>query len=371
MHFLLKNAFALDASGQKVPIFVLTDGRIIAKVSQTSFQAAAQEIDLDGCTLMSGFTNTHVHLMDCHDGFNDGKLRKHLLSGVTTVRDQGILSYHPTEDALRWRERILYDARMPRLYFCGKFISAKNGYGGVSPYEVSSEAEARDAVKRLRDGGADHIKTSLDEGYDDYTQTLGRLTLPLLAAICDEAHKLSLKVSAHVNRAENLRILVEAGIDEAAHGCFDRIPDDLLVEMAENRIAMTPTLSVYAKISNLWGAPFLNTAMDNVRRFHALGGIIGLGNDAIEEDALYAPAGMPMLEIELLGKAGLPMRDVIRAATEGGAAIIGDRRLGRITEECFADLIGVRGNPCEIPYLLSHVDFVMKDGIPVRQPANL
>lgn len=370
MHFLLKNAFVLDESGQKIPIFVLTNGRKIEKVSYACFKAEAQEIDLCGCTLMPGFINTHVHLMDCNDGFNDEKLRKRLSSGVTTVRDQGILSYHPIDDAYRWREKIQHDARMPRMYFCGKFLSAKNGYGGVEPYEVASESEAKDAVKRLRDAGVDHIKTSLDEGYDEYTQTLGRLTLSVFAAICDEAHKLSLKVSAHVNRAENLRILVEAGIDEAAHGCFNLIPDDLLEKMVTNNIAMTPTLSVYAKISNHWGAPFLETAMDNVRRFHALGGIIGLGDDAIEEDALYSPAGMPMLEIELLHKAGLPMYDVVRAATKGGATIIGDRRLGCIMEGCFADLIAVRGNPCEIPYILTHVDFVMKDGIPVKQLTN-
>ena len=43
MRFLLKNAFALDISGQKVPIFVLTDGRVIAKVSQTSHPAEARD----------------------------------------------------------------------------------------------------------------------------------------------------------------------------------------------------------------------------------------------------------------------------------------------------------------------------------------
>ena len=74
MHFLIKNACTLDASGNRVPVFVLTDGKTIAKVSKVSFEASAQEIDLSGCTLLPGFIHTHVHIMDCHQGFDNEKL---------------------------------------------------------------------------------------------------------------------------------------------------------------------------------------------------------------------------------------------------------------------------------------------------------
>lgn len=59
--------------------------------------------------------------------------------------------------------------------------------------------------------------------------------------------------------------------------------------------------------------------MDNTKRFVDMGGVIGLGNDFIEEEEIWSPVGMSIIEIEVL-----------------------------------------------FPYLLSSVTFVMKDGIVVK-----
>jgi len=77
--------------------------------------------------------------------------------------------------------------------------------------------------------------------------------------------------------------------------------------------------------------------------------------------------GMPMMEIELLQKAGLTMNQIITSATLGGAKILGKENYGIIEEGYMADLIAVKGNPYEFPYLLSNINFVMKDGIIVKQ----
>jgi len=207
----------------------------------------------------------------------------------------------------------------------------------------------------------------LDEGYNAYTQSLDLLPINILIAICDEAHKLGKKVSAHVNRYDKLDILLKAGIDEAAHACFDKIPDETLEFMVRNNVYITPTLCIYGEITTNWGAPFLYSAMDNVKRFVAMGGTIGFGNDYIEEKAIWSPVGMPFMEIKLLLKAGLSVSDVIKAATLGGAKIVGKENYGKIEENCVADLIAVKGNPLELPYLLSNINFVMKDGIVIKQ----
>lgn len=60
------------------------------------------------------------------------------------------------------------------------------------------------------------------------------------------------------------------------------------------------------------------------------------------------------------------MRQVITAATTGGAAILGRTDLGRIAAGCNADLIAVSGNPYADPEAQTHVDFVMKDGIIIK-----
>lgn len=366
MRCLLKNATTIDRNGDRVSVHILTDDNKILKISRETLDIPAMEYDLSGYTLLPGFIHTHVHLMDCFDGFNTDKLKKWLMSGITYLRDEGILSRHNAQDAVMWRESIKKSCMFPSLAVCGKFLSAVNGQGGVAPIEIANETEARDAVKMQVDAGVDHIKISLDEGYDAYTQSLNLLPFNILAAICDEAHKLGKKVSAHVNRSDKLEILLKAGIDEAAHTCLDKIPDVTLEYMVKNNVYMTPTLCVYGEITTKWGAPFLSSAMDNTKRFIDMGGTIGLGNDFIEEKEIWSPVGMPFMEIELLLKAGLTMNQIIDAATLGGAKIIDKDNYGKIEENCMADLIAVKGNPYELPYLLSNVNFVMKDGIVVK-----
>lgn len=366
MRCLLKNAATVDSNGNRDKVNVLVEGKKILKVSRDVLNIHAMEYDLSGYTLMPGFINAHVHLMDCFDGFNDDKLKKWLMAGITYLRDQGILSRHTAKDAVKWRDKYKSSCMYPSLAVCGKFISAINGYGGVEPLGVTTESEARDMVRQQVDEGVDHIKIALDEGYDSYTQSLELLPLEILTAICDQAHKLGKKVSAHVNRNDKLKVLLKAGIDEAAHTCFDKISDETLEYMVKNKIHMTPTLSIYGEITTKWGAPFLYGAMDNTKRFVDMGGVIGLGNDYIEEKEIWSPVGMPIMEIELLLKAGLTINQIIKAATLGGAEILGKEGYGKIEDNYTADLIAVKGNPYELPYLLSSVNFIMKDGIVIK-----
>lgn len=196
MRCLLKNATIVDNDGKKDIVHILVEGKKIAKVSREALNIPAMEYDLNGYTLMPGFINTHVHLIDCFDGFNNDKLKKWLLAGITYLRDEGILSRCAVIDAVRWRDACKNTCMYPSIAVCGKFISAINGYGGVEPFSVSSESEARDAVRMQVDAGVDHIKIALDEGYDSYTQSMDLLPIEILTAICDETHKLGKRVSA-------------------------------------------------------------------------------------------------------------------------------------------------------------------------------
>lgn len=356
----------VDKDGKRRIVHIVTESNRISGVYEKEVQVNAMEYDLSGYTIMPGFIHTHVHLFDCFDGFNEDKLKKWLLSGITYLRDEGILSRSSTKDTVDWREKVKRNVMFPSIDLCGKFISAVNGYGGVEPIEVSNEREARDAVKKQVAEGVDHVKIALDKGFDPYTQSLNRLPLNLLECICDETHKLGKRVSAHVTASEQLDILLKAGIDEAAHTCYDRIPDEMLEFMVKNQVYMTPTLSIYGEITTNFGAPFLEIAMDNTKRFVEMGGSIGLGNDYMEEKPIWSSVGMPMMEIELLQSAGLSMEQIVEAATTGGAKILGKEEYGRISENCVADLIAVKGDPYKIPYLLSNIQFIMKDGVVVK-----
>lgn len=366
MKTLLKNATIVDKNNNRRRVNVLIENSYIKKISEDKMDVIAQEYELQGYTLMPGFINTHVHLMDCFDGFNEENLKKWLCSGITSLRDEGILSDYTAQDCVDWRDKCRKSFMFPSFDVCGKFIAAPGGYGGVAPLGVATEQEAREAVKMQLDCGVDHIKIELDSGYDAYSASLPVLPIEILFSICDETHKWGKKVSAHVTAKDKLEILLKAGIDEAAHTCYDTIPDATLEYMVKNKVCMTPTLSVYGEITTNFGAPFLYKAMDNTKRFVDMGGIIGLGNDYIEQKQLWSPVGMPIMEIELLLKAGLTMHQVITAATVGGATILGKSDYGKIEENCIANLIAVKGDPYSIPLLLSCVNFVMNRGVVVK-----
>lgn len=366
MRSLIRNVRVVGYDSYPGEVNILIDGDRIVRISHEQIDVPAYEYDLSGYTIMPGFIHTHVHLFDCFDGFNEEKLHNWLMSGITCLRDEGILSGCTTREASQWREAHKNHCVYPDIRLCGHFIAASGGYGGIAPVEVSDTQQARQAVRKLLDDGADHIKISLDKGFDPYTQSLSMLTPDLLIAICDETHKHGKRVSAHVLHAEQLSVLLHAGIDEAAHTCCDYIPDETLYYMKENSIGMTPTLSVFGEISVNYGVPIIDTAMDNVRRFSEMGGIIGLGNDYIEEKAIWSPVGMPMMEIELLRQAGMSMNEIICAATHGGAQIIDSPERGRIAEGYKADIIALKGDPCQMPYLLTNVQFIMKSGVVVK-----
>jgi imidazolonepropionase-like amidohydrolase len=226
-----------------------------------------------------------------------------------------------------------------------------------------TEQEARDKVNEVLDQGIDMIKTVLEDGMDPSTFGLPKLSDDILRAICSEAHKRNVKVSAHVTQAHNLRRLVDAGIDDAGHVVYDELPEDLMKQMIQNEIYIVPTLTVLKMINDKYGVPVLETGEANVLKFVKMGGKIGLGNDFIEEELPWYTLGMPKTELRLLKEAGLTNMQIIVAATKHGAEICSiDKEVGTIEVGKRADMLIINGNPLENLDSISDVRFVMKDG---------
>ena len=78
------------------------------------------------------------------------------------------------------------------------------------------------------------------------------------------------------------------------------------------------------------------------------------------------PHGENAREIELMVEAGVPVLDVLQAATlRGWEACGGDlcgRKFGVLEEGWAADLVALEGNPVEDLAAVRKVRFVMKDG---------
>jgi imidazolonepropionase-like amidohydrolase len=353
---LLKNATIVNSYDEEKNVNILIKDGLINAISEEDIDVKDNVYDMKGYIVLPGFINTHVHLVGINETFTTPDLAYWLKSGITSIRDQGVWSSQTINEITAWRDECNKQRHVPSLYVSGKHITSKNGYSAKFGIEVDTKYAARETVKMLIDAGVDHIKTVL---HTDNSGNHQNFSYEHLYAICDEAHKLNKKVSAHVNSRHNLKILLKAGIDEAAHCCMDRMTDDVIEYMVKNKIYMTPTLCVY-------GEKTLPFAMDNAKRFVDKGGVIGLGNDYISEQEAENPQGMPYKEIMRLHQAGLTARQIIDGATRNGAKILGKPDLGEIQINFIADIIAFKGNPYQSLENLNKIDFVMKKGIVVK-----
>ena len=108
---------------------------------------------------------------------------------------------------------------------------------------------------------------------------------------------------AHANGARTVEAAAAAGVDSVEHGAY--LDTDALAAMAEMGTVWVPTLST---VGNLRGkgrfdekavCAILDSAMENVSRFAAMGGLIAPGTDA---GAWAVPHGS-VTEQELLRQA--------------------------------------------------------------------
>jgi imidazolonepropionase-like amidohydrolase len=371
---ILINGYLVDGTGRepvKNTSVAIKAGKIVSILKDEEIQIKDVEckvIDLKGGAILPGFINTHVHI-----NFDEPDYIKNWLnSGVTTVRDMGILNTIEISDVLEKRKTMLGTNEFPRLIIAGEFLTAPGGYGGSSPIGISTEKEAVKKVDELLDMRCDFIKTVLEDGYDPSTFGLPKLQPNLLKAICDEAHIKGAWVSAHVTQSKNLEILVDAGINEAAHNVCDTISDELIEKMVKKNIYMVPTMNLYKAFSDKYAAPFYDTCVDNLVRFTQAGGKITIGTDFIEEDLPWFELGMPLYELQLLKDSGLDRMDIIVAATKNASEVLGlSDSIGTIENNKIADIIVVNGNPLMEFKCLTNIDLVIKDGKIIKNKLSI
>ncbi|WP_455603413.1 amidohydrolase family protein [Cellulosimicrobium funkei] len=289
----------------------------------------------DGGTWLPPLADAHVHL-----GLVDPVAVRR--GGIAVVHDLGWVP----DVARTWPGR----PGFPAVAFAGAFLTAPGGYpsdrswapaGSVE--EVGSPEAAVAAVDRQVAAGASFLKVALHSGAgpvpDDAT----------LAALVGHAHARGRDVVAHVEGRGMAARAFEAGVDRLAHAPFsERLPDDLLAAMARprsadhdpprarargdgrdepdgdrnlvlggagvSRVSWVSTLDVHG-----WGSPTAeqDVAIDNVRRFVALGGTVVYGTD-LGNGPL--PPGVNARELRALAEAGLAAHALLGAIAHDGAA---------------------------------------------------
>ncbi|MEK8211301.1 metal-dependent hydrolase family protein [Paenibacillus sp. FSL L8-0463] len=388
----------------------------IGKASDVVIPSHYQTIDCSGKYVMPGLINAHVHL------FADGKpftlsaseellnfAFQHLLdtrlgrsvlkkrmkrnalnalhSGVTTMRSVGEFFYTDVQ----LRDEIKANQFVgPNLLVSGYFLSVTGGHG--APYLAlvgDSPWEARRNVRINVKNGVDLIKICVTGGVTDakVVGEAGRLqmTEEEVAAICEEAHKIGIRVAAHVESTEGVRIALKGGVDTIEHGAE---MDEEIISLYQNNpralkgyTALIPTLhAAYPSAKLDLSLTKVNeTVKENSRLVYdsMLKGVrqavehdikIGIGTDAAMSYVTHYDLWREL--DHYMRQTKLNSSQIIERVTKSNAEILGiDHLTGSIDIGKQADLIVMQQNPLDNIKALSEVAMVMVKGNLIETPS--
>jgi len=336
---------------------IIEDGvlRQVGSAGQVRVPANARRVDLSGKTVMPTIVDTHVHTSQSREELI-ADLRRRAYFGVSAALSLGL----DTSDVpLQLRTEQLPDAA--RFESAGRGITAPEPGRSTEPFWVTSESEARDAVKANVARRADIIKIWVDSRNGQYK----KLSPALYRAVIDEAHKNNLRVTVHVFELVDAKDLLRAGVDAFAHGVRDRDVDEEFLGLmkAHPNFVLGPNLPSRGVKSDLaWLRGVLPaselTALEernvdqpdaqarfgiqarNLVQMSNAGVRLVLGTDG---NSSWAPHA----EMEDMVAAGLTPMQVIVAATRNGAQFLKLSDTGSLAPGLRADFIVLDANPLD------------------------
>lgn len=379
------DGIALHQDGIEVAI---GDG-VITAVGADLDASGAVVIDTTGATVVPGVIDAHVHLVmsdintvrrinspfSLHFFEAVRNARDTLAGGVTTVRDAGGADAglrSAIESGVIEGPRALLainmisqtgghnDGHLP----CGIDLDLFPEHPGVPSGIADGVDEIRRVTRRILRAGADQIKVATTGGVlspsDDPRHS--QLQPDELAALVAEASAVDVPVMAHAQGAAGIANAIRAGVRSIEHGIH--LDDECIELMLEHDVWLVPTLvaplavleaaergEVHepAVVEKARSVVELHSAA--VRRAIAAGVRLALGTDA--GISLH---GQNLRELELIVECGMDPVAAWRAATSGGAELLGlDGVIGRLSTGFEADIVVVDGNIADTRALPSRV----------------
>jgi imidazolonepropionase-like amidohydrolase len=348
---------------------LVKDGRIVAVGSQVHIPSGYDVIRCEGCAIVAGFWNSHVHFTepkwDAAGKQPAGKLSDQLRSmlsgsGFTTVVDTASI----LANTIALRRRIdSGEVFGPRILTAGQPVFPPDGIpyyvkdslppellrNWIPPRDTREAVAAVDADIR---GGADIIKL-----FTGSWVSRGKvLPMPeqIATAAVRAAHRSGRLVFSHSSNLAGTAVAIVSHVDVLAHAPEDTrgIDDTLLKRAVAQGMTMIPTLKLFSGDDNI--AEIRRV----VRRFHELGGNLVFGTDTgylIDYDVVE--------EFEQLARAGFTWSDTLRMLTENPARLFKDQKnRGRLAPGMIADLTVLEGDPASDPSALSRVRYTIRNG---------
>ena len=214
------------------------------------------------------------------EGFIRQMLERYRSLGYTYLRDGGDRwGVGAKARALAPEYAITYRTPLAPLCYAGH-------YGSFIGTVYQNVKEYARLVQESRKNGADFIKIMISGLMDfDHFGVLTEAALPekMIGELIHIAHAEGMSVMAHANGLSAL-YAAAAGVDSVEHGAY--LSEEALWAMKESGTVWVPTLST---VGNLRGKgrfsesdveKILQSALENVAKYHRMGGLLASGTDA-------------------------------------------------------------------------------------------
>lgn len=408
--YALINGVLLDGTRDMTPQtgkVVCVEGGKIAAVTDGPVPAGYEPVDLAGRYILPGLINLHVHLpasgkpkkkpsdpkklvkLITSNGLMrrvgvklcESYARTELLSGVTTVRTVGGVADF---DTIIREKAAAGEILSPRVVASNMAVSVPGGHmAGSLAYEARTPEEAAAYVERIAAEKPDLIKLMITGGVMD-AEVVGepgvlRMEPALVKAACDRAHGLGMKVAAHVESPEGVRVALENGVDSIEHGA--KPDEDILCLLKEHGAFQVATLSPAIPYALFDRSVSHATYEQQENGKVVLEGVIAMARACLENDipvGLGTDTGCPYVtqydmwrELCYFVKyCGVTPAFALHSATLLNARLAGiDSVTGSVEAGKAADLIVCDRDPLADLSALRSLHMVIKDGVRIEHPA--
>jgi len=345
----------------------------VGRAGEVPIPPDARVIDCSGKTIVAGFWNSHVHFTEAvwqdFENAPAAPLTAHMQEmltrwGFTTVWSLGS---NPGVGGLRRRVNA-DEIAGPNIFLAGS-IFPRDGHPAYLPPEMQLPQAA--TPERAAEMATKYMELRLDGiklftgVYKGEGKPVVNMDVAIAKAAVDVAHAQGKPVFAHPQNTAGIEAVIAAGVDVMAHTVAGQrgYPPEQLARFKQQGIALTPTLSLFAKLP--LPAEIVGRIVDNIvgqlRSFSENGNTVLFGTD-VGYIQLYDTT----LEYELMHRA-LSERQVLASLTTNPAGYFKATKKGRVEKGFDADLVVLDGDPLADVKNLAKVAYTIRAGKVIYQ----